>query len=154
MIRYINWKTSQGVETVDELDSNDFERLSAFYKALRRLVSEYIMAYNDHSIYSSQRCSNDWRERPNSEQEQSKELRTTREYVVENYKPSGSILGFGKVTVPKGTLCTHMTATGIDKNYHFVKEIDKVLALRPDVAALLKHDLKYYGINVPKEYFN
>lgn len=50
-----------------------------------------------------------------------------------------------KVCVPKGTKLTHQTATGIDKNYHFVNEYSWA-------EKYYHHDLKYHGINVPKEF--
>lgn len=59
MIRYINCKTSNGVETVDELNSADFETLKLFKAELRRLVAEYRMAFN-MPVWSSQRCDKTW----------------------------------------------------------------------------------------------
>ena len=44
MIKYINCKTSQGVETIDVLDSNDFKDSKEFKREIRRLISEYNMA--------------------------------------------------------------------------------------------------------------
>lgn len=61
---YLNIKTSQGVETIDQLDAKDFKTYKEFNKELKRLKNEYRIAssfYN--SIYSSQRCTNDWKQK-------------------------------------------------------------------------------------------
>lgn len=60
---------------------------------------------------------------------------------------------YGMITVPKGTKITHKTAMGIDPNYHFVDEFDWVKPYEdgtPQHGLLI--DLKFYGINVPKEF--
>ena len=44
MKRYLNLKTNYGVETIDKLDSNDFNNLKEFKAELKRLVNEYEMA--------------------------------------------------------------------------------------------------------------
>ena len=54
--------------------------------------------------------------------------------------------------VPEGTRVSHQTACGIDPNYHFVCEFDWIFKNYPMIAYMLKHDVKHYGINVPKEY--
>ena len=54
MIKYLNIKTQYGVETVDQLDSKDFEGRKAFKAELRRLISEY--ATGGMQVYVSQRC--------------------------------------------------------------------------------------------------
>ncbi len=59
---YLNIKTNYGVETVDQLDQKDFKTYKEFRTELIRLKKEYRLAsscYN--SIYSSQRCTNDWK---------------------------------------------------------------------------------------------
>jgi hypothetical protein len=60
----------------------------------------------------------------------------------------------GEITVPKGTKVTHRTAMGYDENYHFVDEFDWVEPW--DATGTPKygliHDLRFYGLNVPKEY--
>lgn len=58
MIRYINMRSQYGVETVDELNSTDFESYKAFRVELRRLIGEYRLAGMD--VYSSQRACKDW----------------------------------------------------------------------------------------------
>lgn len=59
---------------------------------------------------------------------------------------------YGNITIPKGTKVTHMTAMGIDKNYHFVDEFQWICDNYKDIERILKHDAIYYGINIPKEY--
>lgn len=59
MKRYINIKTSDGVETVDEFDYNTLEDRKEFKRCLR----EYILSDPYNNYYSSQRCTKDWNER-------------------------------------------------------------------------------------------
>lgn len=59
MIRYFNMQTNQGIETVDEVDSKDFENRKDFVAELRRLKVEYNIA--GMIVYTSQRCTNDWK---------------------------------------------------------------------------------------------
>lgn len=66
MITYLNIKTAYGVETVDQLNRKDFkigyEGYIEYLKELKRLKNEYRLASNCYSnIYSSQRCTNDWK---------------------------------------------------------------------------------------------
>lgn len=58
---------------------------------------------------------------------------------------------YGEITVPKGTPVTHQTAMGIDKNYHFVHCYKWIDENYPSIKNILRHDVHYYGINVPKE---
>ena len=58
-MKYFNIKTSQGVETVDELNPSDFNSYKEFRTELRRLVNEYKMC--GMSVYISQRSTNDWK---------------------------------------------------------------------------------------------
>ena len=62
MIRYINVKTAQGVETIDEFDSADFPDSKAFRAEVRRCLAEYKTIYGS-SVWSSSRSTKDWRER-------------------------------------------------------------------------------------------
>lgn len=55
MTRYINFKGSNGVETVDELSRQDFNTYTEFKKELNRLLTEYRLA--GMSVYISQRKS-------------------------------------------------------------------------------------------------
>lgn len=59
---YLNIKTSEGVETVDELNRKDFKSFREFLKEKIRLKKEYFLCgsyYN--SVYWSQRCTKEWR---------------------------------------------------------------------------------------------
>ena len=59
---YLNIKTSEGVETIDELNEKDFNTCKEYRTELKRLLNEYRTASNWHAgIYTSQRCTNDWK---------------------------------------------------------------------------------------------
>lgn len=58
-MRYLNIKTQYGVETVDQLDPQDFNSGREFRKELRRLNQEYHIA--GMNTYVSQRCDNSWK---------------------------------------------------------------------------------------------
>ena len=58
MIKYFNFRSSQGVETVDELNSNDFTTFKGFRKELKRLVGEYHLA--GMNVYTSSRACKGW----------------------------------------------------------------------------------------------
>lgn len=59
---YLNIKTVYGVETVDQLDRKDFSTYKDFCIELKRLKNEYRIASDCYSsIYTSQRCTNDWK---------------------------------------------------------------------------------------------
>jgi len=77
-------------------------------------------------------------------------MKTNTEYSV-HFKVGNT--DYGILTIPKGTKVTHKTASGIDKNYHFVDDFSWV---EPWPSGMKKHgllhDLKYHGINVPKQY--
>ena len=57
-MKYLNFKTNYGVETIDELNPKDFENLKAFRMELKRLVKEYHLAGMD--VYISSRCDKTW----------------------------------------------------------------------------------------------
>lgn len=59
MIKYFNMKSNYGVETVDELDSKDFNTYKEFRNELIRLRNEYRIA--GMQVYTSQRCTNEWK---------------------------------------------------------------------------------------------
>lgn len=59
MKRYLNWKTPQGVETLDELDRNSFNSYKDFKAEQRRLSSEYNLA-GMSGCYWSQRACKGW----------------------------------------------------------------------------------------------
>jgi hypothetical protein len=59
---YLNIKTSEGVETIDQLERNDFNTYKEFLTELKRLKNEYRTASNFYAvIYTSQRSTNDWK---------------------------------------------------------------------------------------------
>lgn len=58
-MRYINLKTNQGVETVDELNPKDFKTNKEFRTELRRLVKEYYIA--GMNVYTSQKHDKTWK---------------------------------------------------------------------------------------------
>jgi len=61
---YFNIKTSEGIETIDELNENDFKTYRDFRNEVKRLRSEYRLASSFYSgIYTSQRSTNDWKNR-------------------------------------------------------------------------------------------
>lgn len=60
MIKYLNWKSTYGIETIDELDSKDFKTIKDFKSELNRLMMEYGMT--GQSTYISQRCDKTWME--------------------------------------------------------------------------------------------
>lgn len=72
-------------------------------------------------------------------------MKTTKDYRV-------NFMGYGDIIVPKGTVTTHQTACGIDENYNFVNEYGWIARDYPTIKNILIHDVKYHGINVPKEY--
>lgn len=68
-----------------------------------------------------------------------------RDYTVD-------FMHYGKITVPKGTKVTHKTAMGLDESYHFVDEFEWIDKYYSAYSNILKHDVSYNGINVPKEF--
>lgn len=72
-------------------------------------------------------------------------MKTNKAYTV-------SFKHFGDIIVPAGTPVTHKTACGIDEKYHFVDSTKWIDENYPDIAGILKHDVIYYGIDVPKEF--
>jgi len=72
-------------------------------------------------------------------------MKTNKDYTTE-------FMHYGKITIPKGTMLTHQTACGIDKNYHFVNDLRFIERDYPTIARILTHDMTYHGVDVPKEY--
>lgn len=72
-------------------------------------------------------------------------MKTSKDYTV-------NFMNYGEITVPKGTIVTHQTAMGEDKNYHFVDSYQWIKDNYPTIAGILKHDGYYHGIDVPKEF--
>ena len=64
MTTYLNLKTPEGVETIDEISQSDYNSFREFRIARRQLKAEYQSAHNYYSgIYYSQRCTRDWQEK-------------------------------------------------------------------------------------------
>ena len=59
-MKYFNYKTGYGVETVDQIDQKDFIWYKEYRQELRRLLNEYRSAGMD--VYISSRSTKDWRE--------------------------------------------------------------------------------------------
>lgn len=59
MKRYLNTRTDYGVETLDELDSADFNGSREFSKELHRLREEYTMSGSP--CWVSRRATKEWR---------------------------------------------------------------------------------------------
>lgn len=57
-MRYLNLRTSYGVETVDELNSKDFSSRKDYLIELKRLISEYHLS--GQPVYVSSRCDKSW----------------------------------------------------------------------------------------------
>lgn len=72
----------------------------------------------------------------------------TKQDVIINFRE------YGKITIPKGTRLTHETTCGIDGKYHFVNEFGWIDRDYKDVANILKHDVMYYGIDIPVEFID
>ena len=74
--------------------------------------------------------------------------------MVTKKKYSVEFMNYGIITVPKGTKVTNQTACGIDANYHFVSCFKWVDDNYKNIANILKHDLTYSGLNIPKNFIN
>jgi hypothetical protein len=59
-MKYYNYKTGYGIETVDQIDQKDFIWYKEYRQELRRLLNEYRSAGMD--VYISSRSTKDWRE--------------------------------------------------------------------------------------------
>lgn len=68
--------------------------------------------------------------------------------TAKTIKPYAVKFGGYDITIPTGSTVSNVTACGYDDNYRFWSDFDSVTKDRP----LLRHDLIYRGINVPKEY--
>ncbi len=56
---YYNIKTCHGVETIDELDRNDYATYRDYRDERRRLLLEYRLA--GVAVYTSNRATREWR---------------------------------------------------------------------------------------------
>ncbi len=60
---YLNIKTNEGVETVDQINQFDFIFYKDYRNELKRLINEYRIASNYYSgIYTSRRSSKAWKQ--------------------------------------------------------------------------------------------
>lgn len=55
---YLNYKTSQGTETVDEFQRELNQSPIEFRKYVRQMISEYSLA--GMNVYKSSRCTKEW----------------------------------------------------------------------------------------------
>lgn len=55
---YLNMKTKQGVETVDEFTREQNQTPIEFRKYVSKMITEYRIA--GMQVYSSQRCTKEW----------------------------------------------------------------------------------------------
>lgn len=60
-MQYLNMRTSQGVETIDELDRKDFATFREFRKEGARLLNEYQLAFHGAQMYWSSRPCKNWK---------------------------------------------------------------------------------------------
>ncbi len=58
---------------------------------------------------------------------------------------------YGIINIPKGTRITHKTDLGYDKNYIFIDDFNWIDKNHKNIASILKHDAKYYGILISKK---
>ena len=56
---YLNLKTAQGIETVDQLERNDFESFKEYKIELKNMIINYRLA--GMNVYKSQRACKDWK---------------------------------------------------------------------------------------------
>ena len=56
---YLNLRTNQGVETVDEFTKEPNQKWRDFRKYVSSMISEYHLA--GMAVYSSSRCTKDWK---------------------------------------------------------------------------------------------
>ena len=56
---YLNLKTSKGIETVDQLERNDFDSFKEYKIELKNLIINYRLA--GMNVYKSQRACKDWK---------------------------------------------------------------------------------------------
>jgi hypothetical protein len=62
MTHYLNLKTPEGVETLDELNSNDFQTLKEYRAEKKRLINAYRTTSSYFAgVYWSQRSTNYWK---------------------------------------------------------------------------------------------
>lgn len=57
-MKYFNIKTTYGVETIDQLDTKDFNSYKDYIAELRRLKNEYKLV--GMNVYLSQKATKEW----------------------------------------------------------------------------------------------
>jgi hypothetical protein len=55
---YLNMKTQQGTETIDQIDRKDFETFKEYKTELKSMIENYHMC--NMQVYKSQRACKDW----------------------------------------------------------------------------------------------
>jgi len=62
MTTYYNIKTSYGVETIDEINSEEFKTFKDFRNERKRMLKEYRLCGSFYSgLYYSSKCTNEWK---------------------------------------------------------------------------------------------
>lgn len=56
---YLNMKTAEGIETVDEFTIEEGQKRSEFNAYVRKMIGEYHLS--GMSVYSSIRCTKEWK---------------------------------------------------------------------------------------------
>jgi hypothetical protein len=59
---YFNIKTAKGIETVDQINTEDFKTYKEFRNEKKSMLLNYRMIPFYSGIYTSQRCTNDWKQ--------------------------------------------------------------------------------------------
>jgi len=58
---YLNMRTSQGVETIDEFTKEQTQSPKEFRVYVSQMIKEYKIA--GMNVYKSSRCTNDWKQK-------------------------------------------------------------------------------------------
>lgn len=61
MKRYFNVKTNYGIETIDEINKNDFKSTIEYINEKNRLIKEYHLS--GINVYLSSRSTKDWKDK-------------------------------------------------------------------------------------------
>ena len=56
---YLNFKTAKGIETVDQLERNDFDSFKEYKIELKNMIINYRLT--GMNVYKSQRACKDWK---------------------------------------------------------------------------------------------
>ena len=60
MKKYINARTGKIVETIEEMNSQDYPTLLDFKNAITTRIGSYRMVFKDSTVYASSRSTKDW----------------------------------------------------------------------------------------------